>query len=103
MARYIDADEALKIIDNYTKTITDDGKVVAKAIRDVVEIICPEADVAEVKHGKWKIEESKEHFNVICSSCNKDFYVYKKGQYRIQCSNYCPNCGARMNGGTNNE
>lgn len=55
-------------------------------------------DAVEVKHGQWELTESKLHFNVVCSNCNEDFYVYKKGQYRIQNSNYCPNCGAKMDG-----
>ena len=46
--------------------------------------------------GEWKVEEHNEHLNVVCSNCNKDFYVYKKGQYRLDNSNYCPNCGAEM-------
>ena len=58
----------------------------------------PTADVAEVKHVEWKIEEYKNHLNVVCPNCNKEFYVYKQGQYRIDRSNYCPNCGARMDG-----
>lgn len=45
MARYIDVETALKIIDNYAKTVTADGIVVVKAIRDIVEIITPTADV----------------------------------------------------------
>lgn len=49
MARYVDRDIVLQIIDSYAKTVTEDGKVVAKAIRDIVEIICPEADVTGVK------------------------------------------------------
>ena len=56
----------------------------------------PAADVVEVKRGKWEVTEHREHINVICSNCNEDFYVYKKGQYRIDRSNYCPKCGARM-------
>lgn len=45
MPRYIDVETALKIIDNYAKTVTADGIVVVKAIRDIVEIITPTADV----------------------------------------------------------
>ena len=52
---------------------------------------------AETKHEQWKIDEYKNHLNVVCSNCNKKFYVYKQGQYRIDRSNYCPNCGAKMN------
>lgn len=47
-------------------------------------------------HGKWRVIEHNEHLNIICSNCNEDFYVYKKGQYRIDRSKYCPNCGAKM-------
>ena len=46
MARYIDAETALKIIDSYAKTVSEDGKTVVEAIRDIVEIITPTADVA---------------------------------------------------------
>lgn len=59
----------------------------------------PAADVAEVKHGKW-IEVQKENiWNDIvpvleCSACGK----YTVGTRGIMTkSNYCPNCGAKMN------
>lgn len=45
MARYIYDDEALQIIDSYAKTVTKDGKVVVDAIRDIVAVIAPAADV----------------------------------------------------------
>lgn len=45
MSEYIKRDDALKIIDNYTSTVTDDGKIVADAIRDIVAIITPRAEV----------------------------------------------------------
>ena len=63
----------------------------------------PTSDVVEVKHGQWKIDEYKNHLNVVCSNCNREFYVYKQGQYRIDRSNYCPNCGAKMNKGEDEE
>ncbi len=45
---YIDRETALKIIDNYSKTVSEDGKVIVKAVRDIVDTICPAADVVEV-------------------------------------------------------
>ena len=58
----------------------------------------PTADVAEVKHGKW-IEVQKENiWNDIvpvleCSACGK----HTVGTRGIMTkSNYCPNCGAKM-------
>ena len=45
----------------------------------------PPADVAPVRHGRWK----KEYGHYKCLLCNglDDF-----------ADNYCPNCGARMDG-----
>lgn len=45
---YIEREVALQIIDNYAKTVTADGKVVVNAVRDIVGVITPSADVVEV-------------------------------------------------------
>lgn len=59
----------------------------------------PAADVVEVRHGHWIESNNLESFNtrgwkrykkVICSHC-------KKSNYNNH-SNYCPNCGAKMDG-----
>lgn len=62
----------------------------------------PAADVAEVVHGRW-IDGAEDftcgNHNAECSicrccvswdGCDEDF-------------NYCPNCGAKMDGGSNGE
>ena len=58
----------------------------------------PAADVEEVKHGKW-VEVYRENIwgdsvHVLeCSACGK----YTVGTRGIMTkSNYCPNCGAKM-------
>ena len=85
---YIERETALKIIDNYSKTVNADGKAIVEAVRDIVDTICPAADVVEVRHGYW--EKLKDGY--WCSNCcilEKDL----KQEY-----NYCPNCGAKMDG-----
>lgn len=47
-------------------------------------------------HSNWETVEHQHHYNVVCLNCKKEYYVYKQGQYKIQNSNYCPNCGAKM-------
>lgn len=53
----------------------------------------PAADVATVRHGRW-IEKEKYTFGVMydCSIC--DNRILDNGHSW----NYCPNCGARMDG-----
>ncbi len=45
MDEYIKRADALKIIDNYSKAVTEDGRVVVDAIRDIIAVITPTADV----------------------------------------------------------
>lgn len=96
MNRYIDVDKLSEMIEARAETLVK-GKEAFYYIANWLNKL-PPADVVEIRQGKWKIEEYKNHLNVVCSNCNKEFYVYKQGQYRIDRSNYCPNCGAKMEG-----
>ena len=63
----------------------------------------PTADVAEVKHGKWRwkstIESDEDCYICFCSCCGKECGNYYDDEddmiYYIR-QNYCPNCGAKM-------
>ena len=95
MAEYI---EKAKILDaiaiNHGKR-DDKEEQTALEIWDRIKKI-PAADVAEVRHGEWKIGTVHPHnheiASFVCTACRglngKD-------------SNYCPNCGADMRGGKN--
>ena len=56
------------------------------------------ADVAPVSHGRW-IEQEKYTFGVMydCSICGNR--ILDNGHSW----NYCPNCGAKMDGGDGND
>lgn len=63
-------------------------------IEDVDAI--PAADVAPVRHGRWVHEHISEGYAwVICSECEAVIHKILINK-RL---NYCPNCGARMDGG----
>lgn len=49
------------------------------------------AELEIVKHGKWV----EKHGTWYCSECDKTGY---KGYIPAKPSDYCPNCGARMDG-----
>lgn len=59
----------------------------------------PAADVAPVRHGRWVSIPHK--LARVCSVCNRD-EPYKFADIDADVYNYCPNCGAKMDGGAGN-
>ena len=49
----------------------------------------PSADVVKVKHGRWVVENEE---SIRCSEC-----CFNRASIKIPLD-YCPNCGARMDG-----
>ncbi len=63
----------------------------------------PAADVAPVVHGRWihsRYEDCSEQFELVkCSQCNHEAYAMA---FYVRGGNYCPACGAKMDGGADN-
>ena len=55
----------------------------------------PTADVAPVQHGRW--EEASDGDGIVCPFCRTDFCTII---YDTEHFNYCPNCGAKLDGGS---
>lgn len=91
---YIERETALKIIDNYSKTVNEDGKAIVKAVRDIVDFICPKADVQVVRHSKWEYEDSDIGWtDYSCNSCGNIITTVAEPNELYE---YCPYCGAKM-------
>ena len=118
MAEYILKDEIIKLINEDKVDMspnillimnaignTYDAETCFKAINDTcdrhIESVkeLPAADVVPVVHGEWVDEgfyadgSAKHAFH--CSNCGHHIIEWKDDT-----SNYCPNCGARMDGET---
>ena len=65
-------------------------QIMERFIRYVKEF--PAADVQPVKHGRW----INENFCTRCSACG-NMTIYDKYSREVE-SDYCPNCGAKMDG-----
>lgn len=57
-----------------------------------------DADVVEVKHGEWIQLDECANEGVYCSICHKKVYKIEYANQALK-SAYCPNCGAKMDGG----
>ncbi len=90
MSRYIDADELLKRLPDHLEY--------KGAVKRVL-IQAPEADVAEVRHGHWitekeALEIDRYDLAFTCSVCGHlDWDCTESESF-----NYCPYCGAKMDG-----
>ena len=66
--------------------------------------VAPAADVAPVVHARWihsRYEDCSEQFELVkCSQCNHEAYAMA---FYVRGGNYCPSCGAKMDGGADNE
>ena len=95
--RPIDADRALEIV-------RDQGIAHPNAhhLTNYATLILREAptiDVTPVRHGKWVSVPHK--LARVCSVCNRD-EPYKFADIDADVYEYCPNCGAKMDGGAGN-
>lgn len=94
MAEYIKREATIKRIEEvYCADCNSYNGVRCRACGtgDAIDMIedAPAADVAPVVHGRWVFGGDG---CVICSECNEE---ESNDNHR----NYCPNCGAKMNGG----
>lgn len=71
--------------------IYDNSYMVSSVPEEVIRSLSP-ADVVEVRHGQW----INTNPYGVCSLCGRLIDIR-------DCYNYCPNCGAKMDGGHCNE
>ena len=103
MAEYIEREAAIKAIEkaDYTLIANDADSCKSDYLREIIENM-PAADVVPVVHGRW--DESKEHFYLM-NGCKEwiNFYCSECDAPNNSPTDYCPNCGAKMDGGADND
>ena len=94
MAEYIERAAAMESIIGLT--------IVDPAVAQYANAVCynlqnlPSADVAEVRRGRWLTTDAYPH-HLYCSVCYKTYAKNAKWVNELDLpTNYCPNCGARM-------
>lgn len=84
MSRYIDADAVLSKLPKDLPYKASVKRVLMQA---------PTANVVEVRHGEWGFDG----LGWTCSECG-EYALTNKAKMQVH-SNYCPHCGAKMDGG----
>ena len=102
MAEYIKREAAVKAVEKYGLTNgvvwgrhTGLAICIASEIADI-----PAADVAPVVHGRWEQDADGDWY---CTNCDEVVAICESGRERTYRKPYCPNCGAKMDGGDNGE
>ena len=57
-------------------------------------------NAVEVVHGRWIVKRDGHFCDVECSACGKE-YACHYGMLQLQNFDYCPHCGAKMDGDGN--
>ena len=65
-----------------------------EAVSTVEEFLS--ADVAPVVHGRWEQDADGDWY---CTNCDEIVAICESGRERTYSKPYCPNCGAKMDGG----
>ena len=88
MDKYIKKEEAIRaLLNDATEQVGYSSEDAADCIRYM-----DTADVAPVVHGRWLCVDTDTERFFLCNRCKKKEFLE---------SNYCPWCGARMDGAEN--
>ena len=93
MKEYIEREAARDLME---QAIADDWEI--QYADDRLDEI-PAADVVEVRHGRWEYEQ----FTVMYGNPYGCYRCSACGDASPHISNYCPNCGAKMDGGADDD
>ena len=107
MAKYIDREALVEWLKRIPLKDLSDGRGLCrvimeddfkKAIKKIPKGII--VNVAPVRHGRWE-DSIDEWFGTDVYTCSKcrESYVLVEGTPKENLWHYCPNCGAKMDGG----
>lgn len=97
---YIEREKVAEMIENYGKNAIDDGLKTLDPIDDIVLLAkfvdsIPTADVVEVRHSYWQCSNVRMlSRDITCKYCHRTETI-SNGSEDFE---YCPHCGAKMDG-----
>ena len=97
MAEYIEREATIKLLRSLgSRDYRREKGTIQEAIKMVsFPEYTPSSDVATMVHGQWETSSDRPD-SLICSVCKCGFDMWKHDPH-----NFCPNCGAKMDGELN--
>ena len=97
MAEYIEREATVKLLRSLgSRDYRREKGTIQEAIKMVsFPEYTPSADVTQMVHGQWETNSDRPD-SLICSVCKCGFDMWKHDSH-----NFCPNCGAKMDGELN--
>ena len=92
MSDYIDREAVMRQFADHVRRSNNSDFASTPTWNQAVQIVedFPAADVKKVKHGKWVNGRA-------CSMCGFDWFDwFYEWEIRFNRTNYCPDCGAKM-------
>lgn len=98
MDEYIELEVAVKAFNNFDAGRADSPPCTLLTPEEFAEYLyeLPTADVAPVVHGRWEQDADGDWY---CTNCDEVVAICESGRERTYRKLYCPNCGAKMDGG----
>ena len=91
MGGYIKRDTAIRAVMAAKWVDGSDGAMAMEIVASP-----PTAHVAPVVHGRWERDADGDWY---CTNCDEVVAICESGRERTYRKPYCPNCGAKMDGG----
>lgn len=91
MGGYIKRDTAIRAVMAAKWVDGSDGAMAMEIVASP-----PAADVAPVVHGRWERDADGDWY---CTNCDEVVAICESGRERTYRKPYCPNYGAKMDGG----
>ena len=78
-----------------------DGELLAPMAmsgQEVRQVLQRLADFEDVRQGEWSVDNDCGSIVLSCSLCDETYWIEREEDLEFCKPNYCPNCGARMDG-----
>ena len=75
---------------------------IGRSIRQSIDEI-PAADVVEVRHERFEWGYQNGQYGIWCTNCGAGWVDSENAEWIAREHDYCPKCGAKMDGGNRND